>query len=420
MQALAVLLSTSLFLASCGFSGGVIAPDQITSINIIDRNGLSETISTKERLCTYEKTDFLTPQPYQKVLRVFGTKKNGDVRSCITSYHPNGEVKQYLEAINNRAHGPYAEWHPNGQRKIEATVIGGMADLNTTAEKSWLFEGVNRAWNSEGKLIAEIPYHKGVLEGEALYYHDNGKIWKRADYQGGLLSGTQEIYLEDGSLFQTTTYVAGKKEGTATRYWPSGQIAYEELYCDGRLEQGRYLDISGTLVSTVEKGRGERALFGKEALHELHTYKNGEQEGEVRIFDDQGQLIRLYTCKSGLKQGAEIDYFPGTSQRKLQLTWDKGILQGTMKTWYPDGTLESQREMSQNKKNGLLTAWYKNGALMLVEEYESDKLVKGEYFRPGDKAPTSKIENGEGIATLFTPEGIFSQKVTYAHGKPAE
>ena len=102
------------------------------------------------------------------------------------------------------------------------------------------------------------------------------------------------------------------------------------------------------------------------------------------------------------------------------LTWHEGILQGPMKTWYENGQLESQRELCDNQKQGLLTAWYKKGDLMLVEEYEDDKLLKGEYYRLGEKVPASQVEKGKGIATLFNPEGNFSKKIPYQEGKPAE
>ena len=170
--------SVVLVLTGCRYSAGNIDPNKITSINIIDRNGLAETISTKDRLNHFQKTDFLTPQPYQKVMRVFARDKKGDIRSTMTSYHPNGQLKQYLEAVNNRALGTYREWHPNGQIKIDSHIIGGAADLNTQAEESWLFDELNQAWDDEGHLLAEIPYNKGELEGEAKYYHPNGQLWK--------------------------------------------------------------------------------------------------------------------------------------------------------------------------------------------------------------------------------------------------
>ncbi|MCC5832182.1 MAG: hypothetical protein JJU12_03975 [Chlamydiales bacterium] len=413
-------LCIALSLCGTGFCRVKADPNKMTSINIIDRNGMSETISSKERLSAFEKTDFLSPQPYQKVLRVFGRNKKGDVRSCITSYHPNGQPKQYLDALNNRAFGGYREWFPNGQLKIDAWVIGGNADLNTSAEQSWLFEGRNRVWNEDGILIAEIPYYRGELHGQALYYHDNGSVWKVTPYYNGLLHGTQQIFLDNGTPFQTVDYRSGKKEGFSVRYWGSMQVAYQEEYTDDLLMEAQYFDAYGRKVSEIRGGKGVRAVFGKNELQELQEYENGIQEGEVRVFDELEQLIRVYHVKNSVKHGEEIDYFPNTTQTKLLLSWNDGVLQGCIKTWYENGNPESQREISANKKNGLLTGWYRNGALMLVEEYDNDKLLKGEYYRLGESVPVSKIERGSGIATLFTPEGTFSRKVYYQDGKPIE
>lgn len=410
----------ALTMTGCGFSPEQIDPGKITSINIIDRNGLSETINSKERLNAFEKTDFLAAQPYQKVMRVYGKQENGDIKSCITSYYPNGQIKQYLEAINNRAFGDYKEWYSNGLQKIEARVLGGIADINTHAEQSWLFEGVSRAWNEDGKLIAEIRYVKGELQGESLYYHPNGQKWKSISYDKNRHHGETKIYLENGLLFQTAHYLNGEKEGLAFRYWNSNQVTYQENYEKGLLLEGSYYNEEGHLISRIHKGKGQRAIFSKKHLQELQEYQNGIQEGRVKVYDEQEHLIALYSIKKGVKQGEEINYFPNSKQPKLQLTWYEGVLQGAIKTWYDNGQLESQREMSGNCKQGLLTAWYRNGALMLVEEYDNDKLIKGEYYRIGERIPISHIERGKGIATLFNPEGNFSRKVLYQDGKPIE
>jgi antitoxin component YwqK of YwqJK toxin-antitoxin module len=409
-----------IFLTGCGYSPDQVDSEKITSINIIDHNGLSETINSKDRLNAFEKTNFLSPQPYQKVLRVYGRQKNGDVRSCITSYHPNGQVKQYLEAINNRASGIYREWYPNGKLKVEAYVIGGISDINTHAEQSWLFDGINMAWDDNGKLVAEICYSKGELEGDTVYYHPNGQVWKVCPYTKNRLHGTAKIFLENGKLFQTVTYHEGEKDGSAFRYWDTGQIVYQEAYKKGLLIEGSYFSCEGNRISTIQNGQGFRAVFGKKELQELQQFQNGIQEGCVKVYDESKNLVSIYSIKTAEKQGEEINYFPSSTQPKLLLTWHEGVLQGPVKTWYENGQLESHREMCGNQKHGLFTAWYKNGALMLVEEYDCDRLLKGEYYRMGEKMAISQIEKGKGIATLFNPEGNFSKKVYYQDGKPVE
>lgn len=415
----------SFSLVGCGLSRSVARCDQITQIHLTDHSGMSETVSEEGRLASYESVDFLAPQPYQKVQRVYGRDAHGNTPSTITSYHPNGQIKQFLEVVNHRAYGSYREWYANGQLKVESQVVGGIPDLNTAAEASWLFDGLSRAWNSDGELVALINYDKGELDGESLYFHSNGELWKRIPYSLGSIHGTCETYLEGGHLFLTCQYHDGVREGPSVRYWSEDRIAYREIYQSGKLETGDYFLPDGEQISEIRRGHGHRALFGREGLVELREYKGGIQEGQIQIFSDNQELLQTYSTLHHEKQGVEVYYYPTSGQDanpkpKLLLTWHEGVLQGPMKTWYPNGTLESAREMCQNQKSGVSTAWYENGALMFVEEYENDLLVKGEYFRLGEQNPISEVSKGGGIATLFQPSGHPLRKISYHEGRPEE
>lgn len=395
----------------------------LTSINIIDRNGFSETISNSERLNQYKQVDFLKNQPYQKVLRIFSRDSLGNIRAYITSYYPNGQPKQYLEIVNNRAYGAYLEWHPNGVKKLQVFIMGGVADLDEAAAKSWLFNGQSLAWNDQGRLIADIPYCNGELEGTATYYHSNGNVWKLVPTRQGKQEGTLSIYLENGVLLQTTDYTTGIKNGPSIRYWNENQVASEECYRMGMLYSGRYYSCSGEFISDIEEGTGYRAIFSKDGISELQEFQNGIQEGEVKVFDNLGVLASLHHVKNGLKHGEEIEYYEPSHvdddlAPRISINWFEGKVQGIVKSWYQNGTLESQREMSNNQKNGLLSAWYEDAGVMMIEEYDHNKLVKGEYYCPGEKIPVSLVSNGRGIATLFDSQGHLLRKVTYYNGRP--
>lgn len=395
----------------------------LTSINIINHEGFSETISNPDRLKQYENVDFLCQQPYQKVLRAYSRDQNGDLRAYITSYHPNGATKQYLEVVNNRAFGAYREWFDNGVLKLDVNIIGGVADIDTSAEKSWIFDGCSNVWNEQGNLIAQIPYTNGKLEGVSLYYHPNGAIWKKSPFHQNLAEGVFEVYLENGFLLQTTEYANGEKNGIAKRFWEGCRIASEERYCQGLLDSGSYYDVNGVLVASVKDGSGYRPLFSKDGVSELDEYHNGRLEGEVKVFDNGGVLVRLYHMQDNLKHGEEIEYYDplevsGELQPKLSVMWAEGKIQGLVKTWYPNGIQESQREISNNVKTGLLTAWYPSGSVMLIEQYDHDKLVKGDYFTQGDKIPVSEVKAGRGTATIFDAKGNLLRKVQYNNGKP--
>ncbi len=396
----------------------------LMSINIIDRNGLSETISSCERLKQYENVDFLCEQPYQKVLRVYSRDVCGNINACITSYHPNGQVKQYLDVVNNRAFGAYREWHENGTLKLETYIIGGEADINTASEKSWLFDGCSEVWNEDGSLIAQIRYVSGFLEGLSTYYHANGSIWKQMPFRKGQLEGASEIFTENGTRLQTTAYVGGIKNGLSQRFWDCERIASEECYEDGLLITGTYYDPQGEIIASINGGNGFRAVFSKDAVSELQEYSDGILEGEVQVFGPKGFIAQIYHMKRNMKHGEELHFYSPNEvkgkqrQRQLSIDWVEGRIQGVVKTWYTNGVQESQREMSNNVKNGLLTAWYEDMSVMLIESYDHDKLVKGEYFMRGEKIPISEVMNGKGTATLFDSVGNLLHRITYNNGKP--
>lgn len=395
----------------------------LTTIHIIDRNGFAETISSKDRVTQFQNVDFLKPQPYQKVLRIYGRDSAGNVRSVVSTYYPNGNPKQFLEILNGRANGIYAEWHENGTSSLMGYTIGGMPDLTTIAEKSWLFDGTSCVWDDDENLLAQINYDQGSLEGIAVHYHPCGQIWKTVPYEKNLINGQVNVYKKCGALLMQTNYVYGLKNGKSIRYWNCDQIASEEEYCQNSLINGQYFDEDGTLTSEVREGYGFRAIFSKKGIRELQEITNGFIEGEVKVFDNTGAPKRVYHLKDGEKHGEEIEYYSqcsseGKPQARISFNWYEGKVQGIAKTWYPNGHMESQKEMANNKKNGISTAWYRDGNLMLMEEYEEGRLIRGEYYKKGDRIPVSQITQGKGTATIYDADGNYVQKINYHNSKP--
>lgn len=396
---------------------------KLASINIKDRGGLTETISNQDRLEQYENIDFLDSQPYTKVLRVFQRDPCGNVFAVLTTYHDNGLPFQYLEIMNNRAMGTYKEWYSNGNLKLEAKLISGTPDVVPHAQVTWVFDGPSKAWDESGCLAAEIPYSKGKLEGVSVYYYPNGNKWREAPFENGQLNGEYNIFYEEGDLAQTTPYKEGLQHGDSSRYWEGGGLAARESYSKGLLNEGYYHDTEGNEIAKVVDGFGHRAEFGKDRLAELQEYQEGVLAGEVKVFNEDGRLVKNYFVKDGKKNGPETFYYASKRNEqkpKLLIQWVDNKIHGMVKTWYQDGGIESQREMADNKKNGLYTAWYRDGSVMMIEQYEKDHLVKGEYFRIGEKIPVSTILEGKGLATLHDNEGRFLKKIEYAGGKPAE
>lgn len=397
--------------------------DPLIAIHIQDRNGFTETVSSPERLENYTNVDFLSSQPYRKVLRVF--KNNGKNHSIITSYHPNGSIAQYLEAKEMRANGVYREWFPNGQLKIEASVIGGTADITQGAQKDWLFDGINNVWDEDGHLTAQIPYHGGSLEGVSVLFYPSGFVKSQIPYVKNMEEGEQIEFYPNGSVKSKITFARGIRTGKSVGFFDSGKKAWEEEYADSLLLGGHYYNLQEGLIGEVEDGRGIQARYENNSILYLLEIRQGTPEGMVKQFNSKGHLLSIYSIKSSKKHGEEIAYYPLETgekepKQKLSIQWDHGSVHGIMKTWYQNGQLQSQREYVKNQKLGPSCAWYKNGSLMFIEEYEEGVLTKGAYYKKNRNEPISTVMNGNGIAHLYDEDGIFMKKITYAKGKPID
>ncbi len=416
MNIFALSLLCTLFLASCasqhqGFD--------LTSIQIIDRNGFKQTITSSDRLKIHQKTNFSAPQPYTKVVRIYSRDQRGKIPSRLTTYHPNGEVWQYLEVVNGRANGLYREWHPNGRLHFELSVIEGLGELSEEAQMSWVFDGVSRVWDEQGCLKAEFNYEKGLIQGLALYYFPNGKLEQQIPYDKGKIEGESLLYNVEGKLIGKSSFTQGKQHGFSTFQGDGQRPPYTESYREGLLIEGTYYDFLGKMAAHIKEGFGKKAVFSDGHLQALEEYKAGVLEGEIQIFHKQGLMINSFSIKEGKKQGLEWVYYPTPDkQPKLCITWVDDKVHGVATTWSSSGKIESQREMYENQRHGVSSAWYTDGTIRLIEEYEYDQLVSGKYFQKGSSDPISEVNKGEGTVTLYDMEGLFLKQICYEKGKP--
>ncbi len=414
---LCILLITS----SCSYKN---ASDnqKLVSLQMIDRHGFNETISAPDRVRLYEQTDFLASQSYSKVIRVFSRTKSSPSKSIITSYHDNGQTHQYLEVENGRAHGVYKQWYPSGALQIKAFVIEGLGDVSNSSMSTWVFDKESVVFDENGVVLAKISYEKGDLQGNSAYFYENGQMRKLTPYEKNEIHGEELYYNKQGDIVGKFQYVKGLRDKESKYFGDEESPQFHEYYEKGKLIHAKYYDENNLLVSVVQKGNGLQTCYQKGVLHRQFEMKDGERKGKVYCYNLDGRLEREYSEINGDKHGEEW-LFDTTSEEKkpkVYLSWYEGKIQGRVKTWYPNGQLECEKQMHDNKKNGLLTAWYLDGTVMMIEDYENDQLLKGTYMKKGEKSPVSTITRGQGTATIYDAHGYLLRKVEYVKGAPVE
>ncbi len=419
MKKISIIIISLGVLIGCSNSYSQKGPP-LTHVQIIDRNGVNETISQKDRLDVYQRVNFLEAQPYQKVVRVFKRDGEGKVVSRLTTYHDNGEIFQYLEVVGGRAKGFYKEWYENGKPRIVSYVMEGIGDLNQDAQTSWIFDGESRVWDPSGNLVAELFYEKGKLEKESLYYHPNGKLAKSIPYKNDVMQGEKRVYDVEGNYVGGTHYIDGMREGRSFFSGDKKIAKKDELYEKGLLISGKYFDFEGNQTHEILDGNGVRAMYEEGYLSMEHEYIRGKPEGSVKTYRKNKDLESIYQIIDGQKQGEELHYYEKTNTPLILMNWRDDEIHGMVRTWYPNGKVESEKEMVFNKKQGKYLAWYEEGSLMMIEEYENELLQTGKYFKKGEELPTSRVMLGSGTATIFDPRGNFLRKTIYQKGLPIE
>lgn len=146
------------------------------------------------------------------------------------------------------------------------------------------------------------------------------------------------------SLLATLLYSCGMKEVTTT-------------YDNGNIKEQFTVNKNG------EK-EGEYKMYAESGkLKESASYKNGQLFGKRTLYFDNGnaEIEESYT-DGGLLQGVYKSYYE-EGALKLEKTYDNNVLTGLVKVYYPSGKLKEEVTMVNNNENGPFQEYYENGQL---------------------------------------------------------
>ncbi len=136
-------------------------------------------------------------------------------------------------------------------------------------------------WFESGAKEVDCFYVNGKMEGVAVTYYENGMKRNEIHCRDGRKDGAEIMYCENGQKEHETWYKEDNKEDGTEIYWyPSGKKKMEISITKGRTEKS---------VGYYESGS---------TSFEVH-YKDGEQDGVAKYWDEQGNLTTKY-WKNGL------------------------------------------------------------------------------------------------------------------------
>lgn len=147
----------------------------------------------------------------------------------------------------------------NGCIKTSKTPYGGKI---LTPYKNGKINGVQKIYDSEGKLEQTTPYKNNKIEGLLKGYVDN-KVRSITPYKNGKINGVEKIFYKNGGLKKETPYKNGKINGFVRGYYENRKPEFIIFYKNGRKDRGgKWYDEKGKILAEFIY-KNNRATLGR-------------------------------------------------------------------------------------------------------------------------------------------------------------
>ncbi len=209
------------------------------------------------------------------------------------------------------------------------------------------------------------------------------------------------------------TRVVTKLEETPKRSHRQLKTPFEKLPQGhkAKIEIGRYFDHGQT--NSTNKFEPYVSSF-------VPLNADGKEHGEQVVINPRGRVVRRVQWKDGRKHGAERIFHAVWPKyyEQARIPWDNGVIQGTKKTFFEDGTLKSETPYAKGLPHGISKSFSKKGTVTrkcsLKQGVRDGKLT--DYWpQTGKKRREIMYDMGkvEGVTREYHPNGQLRRAVPF-------
>lgn len=400
---------------------------------------------------------------------------NGKVNGTRNTYYANGNISMTENYKDDVLDGISTSYYPNGGKQCEANFVNGKRngtliclheDGSKKNEIDYTDDKVNGKfirYNEAGDITQNYVCINDKIDGNCLEYFDGKTIKSEAVYKNGLIEGSHKSYYPNKSLKRESIYNAGKIVKTID-YAENGKKKFETSYNDkeemesydcfdndgnkyfvekykgGELKtsfQYTAANPKGSEMSLNKKGfevknfdgservkgafeKGKKAgewtyLYDSGILRLKEFYTNGKTNGTTTNYNSNGTVASIYNESSDVISGLyEIYSFNKLNQ---VYNYENGDQNGPFKTYYSDGTLNSEGYLINNEFGYDKITYRQNGKILRIESYIDNIPTKLKSFNTSDKMENDiDFKNKNGAFTITYSDGAYSKNNNYKNG----
>lgn len=288
--------------------------------------------------------------------------------------------------------GYYVIYHSKDVKNQEGKYINGRRDsIWTFYDTTGLIsrQGIYRSGNEDSiwvyydintrKIIMELLYQDGVLEGDAKYYYPSGinksvgqfkndnqqGLWTYYDSTGARIAEGKFENGERDSIWQYydpvtqqvlafITYDYGVLEGENVGFYRGGSKRFEINYHKNSGHIIRYdsvennrIILQGDIEDDKRTGKWTEYYVETGSVKEDVTYKDGLLDGKAYHYEKDGKISIELNYNKGKLEGKSVYYFPYSEKVWMECKFGNGLLT-SLKTFHNNGELKRKAGVKSN------------------------------------------------------------------------
>jgi antitoxin component YwqK of YwqJK toxin-antitoxin module len=267
--------------------------------------------------------------------------------------------------------------------------------------------------------------------GHNVFYYPNGKVASEGEFKNNVPVGIWKSYYQDGTLKSIGKKNKGLSDSVWVFYDTEGRKTKKYIY-EEDLKNGCAViyDTLGNVVEEVfyidDVPQGEQLTFYPDgSIKSRVNLKDGKRIGEFIAYAENGDIITESIYDNGyLKEKKEYNRYD-----------ENGEKTGVWRTFHSNGTVASEINYKNGKRNGLAKTFNKKGKLIDLQRMEGDSAAVNaddivmiemykEYYEDGKLKLAGGLDNGRksGIFREYDKEGniingyIFKNDTLLAEG----
>ena len=141
--------------------------------------------------------------------------------------------------------------------------------------------------------------------------------------------------------------------------------------------------------------------------------------GWVKKTYPSGKVGFLFECKNGKRDGLHTAWFKNGA-KMVERTWKAGLADGPFIAWREDGQIDYRGYNKANFLHGKFEEFYSGGRIKSVFQYEGGKLREALRWKPdGTACPYTNLKDGAGMIVYYNEDDNVSidYNETYANGE---